>query len=127
MIPRVAYLRETIFRLAHDELGHFGIDKSYASIRESYYWPNMRRDLEESYIPACPECARNKSRTTKPCGPLHPLPVPDHRGDSVAMDFIGPLPTERGFDGILTITDRLFFDNWYSKFWKALHRLTGVK
>lgn len=107
MIPRVAYLRETIFRLAHDELGHFGIDKSYAS--------------------ACPECARNKSRTTKPCGPLHPLPVPDHRGDSVAMDFIGPLPTERGFDGILTITDRLFFDNWYSKFWKALHRLTGVK
>lgn len=126
----------------------------------------MRRDLEESYIPACPDCARNKSRTTKPTGPLHPLPVPDHRGDSVAIDFIGPLPCERGFDGIMTITDRLgadvrlvpckmnmkakeianlFFDHWYcenglplnivsdrdkiftSKFWKALHRLTGVK
>jgi len=79
IIPRITHLCETIFRLAHDELGHFGIDKSYASIRESYYWPNMRRDLEESYIPACPECARNKSRTTKPAGPLHPLPVPDHR------------------------------------------------
>jgi hypothetical protein len=32
IIPRVTHLRETIFRLAHDELGHFGIDKSYAAI-----------------------------------------------------------------------------------------------
>jgi hypothetical protein len=110
VIPRKAHLRETIFRLAHDSLGHFGTDKSYATIRESYYWPNMRRDLEESYVPACTECARNKSRTTKPTGPLHPLPVPDHRGDSVAIDFIGPLPQELGFDGIMTITDRLGAD-----------------
>jgi hypothetical protein len=166
IIPRVAHLRETIFRLAHDQLGHFGSDKSYASIRQSFYWPNMRRDLEDSYILACPKCARNKSRTTKPAGPLHPLPVPNHRGDSIAIDFIGPLPMEHGYDGIMTITDRLgadirlipcrmkmkarelanlFFDHWYcenglplnivsdhdklftSKFWKALHRLTGVK
>lgn len=166
VIPRVTHLRETLFRLAHDDLGHFGADKSYAALRQSFYWPNMRRDLEDSYIPACPECARNKSRTTKPAGPLHPLPTPDKRGDSVAMDFIGPLPLEQGFDGILTITDRLgadirlipcrmnmnakeianlFFNHWYcengiplsiisdrdklftSKFWKALHHLTGIR
>jgi hypothetical protein len=70
----------------------------------------MRRDLEDSYIPACPECVRNKSRMTKPAGPLHPLPVPDHRGDSIAIDFIGPLPMEHGYDGIMTITDRLGAD-----------------
>jgi hypothetical protein len=67
----------------------------------------MCHDLEESYIPACPECARNKSRTRKPAGPLHPLPVPDNRGKSITIDFIGPLLTEQGFDGIMTITDRL--------------------
>jgi hypothetical protein len=83
------------------------------------------------------------------------------------MDFIGPLPTDNGYDCILTMTDRmggadirlvptnttisaeelaaLFFEHWYcenglptdiisdrdklfiSKFWKALHALTGVK
>ena len=98
--------------------------------------------------------------------PLHPLPIPDGRGDSIAIDFIGPLPVDEGFDCIVTITDRLgtdvwiapthtditaerfatqFFDLWYcenglplnivsdrdklfiSKFWKALHKLTGVK
>lgn len=40
-------------------------------------------------------------------GPLHPLPVPDQRGDSVAIDFVGPLPEENGFNCILTMTDRL--------------------
>ena len=70
----------------------------------------------------------------RPPGPLHSLPVPDQRGSSIAMDFIGPLPTDEGYDCILTITDRLgsdiriiptkttitaeeltvtFFDTWY--------------
>jgi len=136
LIPRVTAVRETLFRLAHDTLGHFGADKSYASLRDAYYWPNMRRDLEQAYIPSCVDCLRNKSRTSKPAGPLHPLPVPDDRGLSIAMDFIGPLPIDESYDCILTITDRLgsdiriiptkttvtaeelavvFFDNWYCK------------
>jgi hypothetical protein len=43
----------------------------------------------------------------KPIGPLHPLPVPDGRCDSVAMDFIGLLPKDNGYDMILTSMDRL--------------------
>ena len=70
----------------------------------------MRTDLEKSYIPSCEACQRNKSQTTKPPGPLHPLPVLDERADSVALDFIGPLPTDSGFDCILSMTDRLGSD-----------------
>ena len=166
VIPNFGHVRETLFRLAHDTLGHFGFDKSYETLRHSFYWPRMRSDLESAYVPSCVPCQRNKSTTTKPIGPLHPLPVPEARGDSVAMDFIGPLPWDEGFDCILTMTDRLgsdvrlvpcsttqtasdlaqlFFTNWYcenglpleiisdrdklflSRFWKALHKLTGVK
>jgi hypothetical protein len=79
---------------------------------------------------------RNKSSTSKPAEPLHPLPIPDDYGDSICMDSIGPLPVDNGFDCILTITDRLhsdvriipttttlsaedcaifFFENWYCK------------
>jgi len=105
IVPRVGDIRETLFRLAHDVLGHFGFDKTYAALRGSYYWPNMRRDLETAYVPGCPECQRNKASTSKPIGPLHLLPVPDQRGDSVAMDFIGPLPLDGEFDMILTLTD----------------------
>jgi hypothetical protein len=107
VIPHVGDIRENLFRLAHDTAGHFGSDKSYALLRKEYYWPNMQRDLEEGYIPACKACQRNKSQTTKVAGPLHPLPVPDQRGDSVGIDFIGPLPVDEGYDCIVMMTDRL--------------------
>jgi hypothetical protein len=167
VIPKVNDIREQLFRTAHDVLGHFGTDKTYAALRTAYYWPKMRSQLEEKYIPSCPDCQRNKSPTQKPVGPLHPLPIPDKRFDSVAIDFIGPLPEDQGCNGIITMTDRLgsadirikgirmditaeevatlFFDEWYcenglpseiisdrdhlftSRFWKALHKLMGVK
>ncbi|KIK05647.1 hypothetical protein K443DRAFT_3660 [Laccaria amethystina LaAM-08-1] len=47
---------ETLFQSAHDTLGHFGIDKTYGSLRQWYYWLNMRQDLEAGYVASCPEC-----------------------------------------------------------------------
>lgn len=70
----------------------------------------MRRDLVESYIPSCVEYMRNKLSTSSVAGPLHPLPVPDGRGDSVAIDFIGPLPEDHGYNIIVTMMDRLNAD-----------------
>ena len=126
--------REIIFRLAHDKLGHFGTHKTYHALRDAFYWPGMRRALQHAYIPSCTECQKNKSNTRKPIGPLHPLPIPDRRCDSIAINFVGPLPIDNGFDCLLTITDRLgsdirviptmcsltaerladiFFKNWY--------------
>ena len=159
-------LRKLLFALAHDILGHFGFHKTYSSLRAAYYWPNMQRDLEQGYIASCPDFQHNKSSTVKPYGPLHPLPIPNQRGDSVAISFIGPLPEDNNKNCIVTFTDHLgsdvqlvpmrtditdedltiiFFDKWYcenglpsaivsdrdklfiSKFWRALHKLMGVK
>jgi len=64
IIPRTGTLRETLFTL-----GHFGFHKTYGSLRNAYYWPNMRQDLEEGYVKSCPDCQCNKSSTTKPLGP----------------------------------------------------------
>jgi len=108
--PHTGNLRETLFALAHDVLGHFGFDKTYGSLRDTYYWPNMHRDLKQGYVASCPDCQRNKSTTTKLYGPLHPLPIPDQHGDSVAIDFIGPLPEDEGKNCIITFTDRLGSD-----------------
>jgi hypothetical protein len=70
----------------------------------------MRQDLLKAYIPSCVDCQCNKDTTSKPTDPLHPLPIPDQRGDSIAIDFIGPLPIDDGFDSIVTITNRLGSD-----------------
>jgi hypothetical protein len=47
LIPRIGDIRENLFRLAHDTLGHFGADKSYAILCDAYYWPNMRCDWKK--------------------------------------------------------------------------------
>ena len=41
LIPQVTDIRESLFKMAHDSLGHFGVDKLYASLQNAYYWPNM--------------------------------------------------------------------------------------
>ena len=89
VIPTVNHLWETLFRVAHDVLGHFGFDKSYVALRSSYFWPNMCHDLEQAYIPACGECQRNKSSTIKPIGPLHLLPIPVMRLEIVSYHNLG--------------------------------------
>jgi hypothetical protein len=91
-------------------LAIFGANKCHAILHDAYYWPNMHHNLEKVYIPSCQDCQRNKFQTTKAPSPLHPLPVPDSRGSSVAMYFIGPLKPNQGYDAILTITDRLGAD-----------------
>ena len=110
VIPNVPSLCTQLFHLAHDVGGHFGADKTYESLRGSFYWPNMWRNLVNSYIPSCSACMRNKSPTTVPAGPLHPLPVPDACGDSVVINFVSLLPEDLGFNMLLTMTDRLGTD-----------------
>ena len=61
LIPNILHIRELFYNLAHDTLGHFEFDKSYEALRDSYYWPNMWRDLESAYIPLCSPCQCNKS------------------------------------------------------------------
>jgi hypothetical protein len=64
LIPCIGDIHENLFHLAHDSLGHFGADKSYAVLCDTFYWPNMRHNL----IPSCQDCQWNKSRTTKAPG-----------------------------------------------------------
>ena len=51
VIPQTGDIWENLFQLAYDMLGHFGMDKSYVTLRDAYYWLNMCTDLEKSYIP----------------------------------------------------------------------------
>ena len=48
LILHMGTICEDLFWLTHDTSSHFGTDKSYATLRDAYYWPNMRWDLEHS-------------------------------------------------------------------------------
>ncbi|SCZ91567.1 BZ3500_MvSof-1268-A1-R1_Chr1-2g01494 [Microbotryum saponariae] len=82
VIPLLAPLRESILHDAHDALGHLGDVKMYQTVIQTYFWPNMSRHVKQ-YVQQ-----------------LRPM-------TDIAVDFVGPLPTNKGFDRVLTITDRL--------------------
>jgi hypothetical protein len=41
LIPCFGTICEDLFHLAHDSSSHFGADKLYVTLHDTYYWPNM--------------------------------------------------------------------------------------
>jgi hypothetical protein len=108
-IPNDDSIKQQLLREHHDTrvAGHLGRDKTAALLRRHYWWPGLDRSVRE-YIKTCPACQRNKANNQAPAGLLQPLPTPENRWDEVTMDLITQLPkTARGFDAIITFTDRL--------------------
>ena len=52
--------RKQALEACHDEIGHLGVERTTALVRDRFYWPNLAKDVEE-YIKTCPRCARFKS------------------------------------------------------------------
>ena len=45
--------RRTVYRELHEEMGHLGVERVLALARERFYWPNMRRDIENFIHHTC--------------------------------------------------------------------------
>ncbi|SCV74549.1 BQ2448_7578 [Microbotryum intermedium] len=106
IIPSLAPLCESILHNAHDAQGHLGDLKMYQTVQQAYFWPYMSCDVKH-YVQQCDLCQQTKAQTTCIAGKLHALPVPSRPMANIAINFVGPLPTNKGFDCVLTITDRL--------------------
>ena len=105
-VPRCS-IRELFVREAHSGglMGHFGVHRTLEVLKEHFYWPNMRRDVER-LCSRCLVCKRAKSRV-EPHGLYLPLPVPNLPWTDISMDFVLGLPrTKRGSDSIFVVVDR---------------------
>uniref|UniRef100_A0A8C7Y9I5 Gypsy retrotransposon integrase-like protein 1 n=1 Tax=Oryzias sinensis TaxID=183150 RepID=A0A8C7Y9I5_9TELE len=84
---------------------HPGQRRTYSVIRQRFWWPSMREDINE-YVSACPECAQVKTTSSPPAGLLQPLPVPRRPWSHISLDFVTGLPPSDGMTVILTVVDR---------------------
>ena len=106
-----ASLRNDILLAYHDALtgGHQGIERTYQSIRQKYFWISMYKDIQ-FYVKSCILCQQSKRAIQNTKAPLTPLPTEDihHRWH---MDFLGPLKTTReGYKYILLLVES--FSRW---------------
>lgn len=102
--------RWQILQKNHDEIGHFGFDKTLERIKDHYWFSRMRRFVKK-YVNACLECAHNKVPPGKKQGFLHPIIKVCKPFHTIHIDHVGPfIPSKRKNTYILVIVDA------YSKF-----------
>ena len=105
LLPQV--LANDIVQEAHGQIltGHDGIAKTKERILQSYYWPNIDKDVT-LHIRSCQRCqTRRVDHRPKP-HLLTPLPQCSEMNQRVHVDLYGPLKTsESGKKFILVMTD----------------------
>ncbi|KAI9157827.1 hypothetical protein LWI28_028681 [Acer negundo] len=96
--------RNFIIKEVHGE-GHVGRDRTLQLVKDSYFWPTIRREVER-YVARCHVCQVSKGTATN-AGLYMPLPIPTQPWTALSMDFVLGLPrTQRGFDSIFVVVDR---------------------
>ena len=87
--------------------GHSGIHKTCSRIREKYYWPTIKRDVER-FIKHCDSCQRYKLVRKKNLQPMEITTTSKQSFSKIFLDIAGPLnDTECRNKYILTLQDDL--------------------
>ena len=100
-------LRLLLLQEAHGGrlMGHFGRDKTFATLSKNYFWPQMFRDVSR-FTNRCSTCCKAKSKAQSH-GLYMPLPIPYQPWEDISMDFVLGLPrTQNGKDSVFVIVDR---------------------
>lgn len=71
-----SFLRLLLLHEAHSEgpMGHFGRDKTYATLAKKFFWPKMFHDVAR-FTNRCSTCRKAKSKAQFH-GLYMPLPIP---------------------------------------------------
>lgn len=104
--------RLELLQQAHDEptSGHPGVTKTYAKLRQKFYWPKMKADVA-AYVRRCVTCTEHKAIQQRPPGLMGTRPRVFRPFQMISTDLIGPLPnSSRGYKYILVVAD------YFSKF-----------
>ncbi|GJX01197.1 reverse transcriptase domain-containing protein [Tanacetum coccineum] len=86
---------------------HLRADKMYYDLRDIYWWPGMKRDID-TYVSDCLTCAKVKAEHQRPSGLLQQPEIPEWKWENITIKFITKLPrTRSGHDAIWVVVDRL--------------------
>jgi hypothetical protein len=107
LVPESAF-KDKILQACHDSLvvGHQGIVKTYIHVRERFSWRGLKEDVVR-HIKEYTTFQENKDEHTHPAGLLQPLPIPEHKWESISMEFITVLPRAQEKDCIFMVVDML--------------------
>ena len=98
-------LRHNILHQCHEVAiaGHYGADKTLAKVLDRWYWPTVRRDVQ-NFVRNCPRCTACNNPGHKRPSPLEPLEPATHFNARVHLDLL-QMPADEGCSYLLVLTD----------------------
>lgn len=103
VVPKGA--RWQLCRMNHDDIGHFGVEKTLERLKKNYWFPKMTKFVKK-YVNACIECAYAKKSQDKREGLLHPITKVEVPFHTLHIDHLGPfVKSKRGFTYLLVVVD----------------------
>ena len=87
---------------------HPGQTKTQQLIKNHYYWPMWRKDVEW-YVWNCTKCQQAKNPQDKTPGLLKLLPIPEQPWQHISMDFQSFPKDKKGYNAAFVVVD------WFSK------------
>lgn len=98
-------VRWQVTKMNHDDIGHFGFEKTLHRIQQSFWFPKMRRFVKK-YVRFCLECAHHKNTSGKQQGELHPIEKTEIPFHTIHADHLGPfIRSKKGNSYLLVIID----------------------
>ena len=98
-----AHLRNYVLSKIHNE-AHFGTDKTYTSLKERFYWPNMY-EYTRTFVTSCNVCQKVKCDTRPAKAPLLPMCVPEKPMNFISIDVAYMPKDNDGYQYVLLIGD----------------------
>ena len=95
--------RRTVYRELHEEMGHLGVERVLALARERFYWPHMRRDIENFIHHTC-RCLKQRRPNLPTREPLQPI-LTTAPLQMVSIDFVHLERSSGGHEYILVVVD----------------------
>ena len=98
-----AHLRNYVLSKIHNE-AHFSTDKTYASLKERFYWPSMY-EYTRTFVTSCNVCQKVKCDTRPAKAPLLPMCVPEKPMNFISV-YVAYMPKDNdGYQYVLLIGD----------------------
>ena len=104
-------LRDLVINLLHHQ-DHPGQKESLRRVSKDYYWPSLRRNVED-FVKTCHPCQSTRQTPTVNPG-IGKFPVPDKRFSFIHVDVVGPLPPSEGMKYLLSVYCRS--SRWFEAF-----------